>query len=34
VIHKDTSGRTLRKDLINDALNRNVTSAEVKAAYP
>jgi hypothetical protein len=34
VIVKDTSGRTLRKELITDALNRNQPNNVVAAAYP
>jgi hypothetical protein len=34
VIVKDTSGRTLKSELITDALNRNIPEATVRAAYP
>lgn len=34
VIVKDTSGRTLRKELITDALNRGQPNNVVSAAYP
>ena len=34
VIVKDTSGRTLRQEAINDALGRGVSEATVRAAYP
>lgn len=34
IIVKDTSGRTLRQELITDALNRNQSQSVVSAAYP
>lgn len=34
VIVKDTSGRTLRRELITEALNRNQLNSVVAAAYP
>ena len=34
VIVKDTSGRTLKQELINEALSRNVSQSTVRAAYP
>jgi hypothetical protein len=34
VIVKDTSGRTLRTEMIDDALGRGVPQATIRAAYP
>ena len=34
VIVKDTSGRVLRREMIDDALGRGVQQSTVSAAYP
>lgn len=34
VVVKDTSGRTLRKEMISDAVQRNVPQTRINAAYP